>query len=102
MLDLLLFCLVVFGTVNIITVSKIGAPWRKKASEINTKLGDLFHCPMCMGFWVGLVLSFWKSPTDFILFDAIFRISRCLDYLLYHLELGFKRSSSVVSSRFYT
>tara|TARA_R110000744_G_scaffold99308_1_gene191730 strand:- start:746 stop:1030 length:285 start_codon:yes stop_codon:yes gene_type:complete len=71
MLDLLLFCLVVFGAVNIITISKIGAPWRKKASEINTKLGELFHCPMCMGFWVGLVLSFWKSPTDFIFFDAI-------------------------------
>lgn len=71
MLDLLLFCLVAFGITNIITVSKIGAPWRSLAAKIHTKLGELFHCPMCMGFWVGLGLSFWKSPTEVIFLDAI-------------------------------
>lgn len=71
MLDLLLFCLVSFGITNIITISKIAAPLRNKAKKIHPKLGEFFHCPMCLGFWVGLGLSLWKSPTNFFLFDAV-------------------------------
>ena len=72
MLDLLLFCLVAFGISNIITISKIGERWRGYAGKAHPKLGELFHCPMCMGFWVGLVLgALWISPTNSIFLDGI-------------------------------
>ena len=71
MLDLILFSLVAFGLTNIITISKIGLRWRDLAEKVHPKLGELFRCPMCMGFWVGLGLSFWKSPTDLMILDAI-------------------------------
>ena len=81
MLDLLLFCLVAFGITNIITISKMGTSWRDRATKINAKLGELFHCPMCMGFWVGLGLSFWNSPTGFFFFDAV--LGSAAAWLLY-------------------
>jgi len=82
MLDLLLFCLVVFGAANIITISKIGARWRDYAQKLNDKLGELFRCPMCMGFWVGLLLGlFWISPTGFFLLDGV--LGSAASWLLY-------------------
>lgn len=64
MLTLLLFSLITFGLTTIITISKIGYFWRELAEKTHKKLGELFRCPMCMGFWVGLGLSFWISPTE--------------------------------------
>jgi len=72
MLNLLLFCLVAFGISNIITISKIGAGCRNLAQKIHNKLGELFRCPMCMGFWVGILLGWlWYSPTEIIFLDGI-------------------------------
>ena len=72
MLDLLLFCLVAFGISNIVTISKMGEKARGYAGKIHLKLGELFHCPMCMGFWVGLLLGWlWISPTGCIFLDGV-------------------------------
>jgi len=82
MLDLILFCLVAFGASNIITISKMGAWWRESAEKIHKKLGELFRCPMCMGFWIGLVLGlFWISPTGSIFLDGV--LGSTASWLLY-------------------
>ena len=81
MLDLLLFSLVAFGLTTIITISKIGYSWRELAEKTHKKLGELFRCPMCMGFWVGMALSFWISPTGLIFLDGI--LGSSVSWLLY-------------------
>ena len=34
------------------------------------KLGELFKCPMCMGFWVGALLMFLSPFTELFSFDV--------------------------------
>lgn len=74
---LLLFLLSAAGATLIITLSSIFEPFRKKfhldspqretALESGTERGtrkeriqlffkELFHCPMCLGFWVGIFM----------------------------------------------
>ncbi len=48
-MELVYFVLVCFGLTQIIVDSKILAPIRPSFS--------LFHCSMCMGFWVGMILA---------------------------------------------
>jgi len=33
------------------------------------KLGELFHCPLCLGFWVGIFLWALNSQTELFNFD---------------------------------
>jgi hypothetical protein len=33
------------------------------------KLGELFHCPLCLGFWVGIVLWALNGYTELFSFD---------------------------------
>jgi len=37
--------------------------WIKKKSNF---LGDLIYCPICTGFWVGLILGIWITPLFFL------------------------------------
>ena len=33
------------------------------------KLGELFHCPLCLGFWVGIFLWAVNGSTELFSFD---------------------------------
>ena len=63
-MDLLLFILMSYGLTQILTVGSIFKSIRPKH--------EFFHCSMCMGFWVGILvfLGFWFS--GIILFPNIF------------------------------
>jgi hypothetical protein len=51
--DLLLFILVCFGLTQIVCYGKIFDQVRPTEG----KLGELFSCSMCTGFWVGFIIS---------------------------------------------
>ena len=82
MLDVILWILVNFGITNGIVVSNLVLPFRQWVLvKFKTKL---FLCPMCLGFWVGLVLSLsWFSPTGFFLFDMF--LGSITSWMLYLL-----------------
>jgi len=54
-MELLFFILSCLGATFIINISYIFKPIREKATKLSPKLGKLLKCPMCMGFWVGLL-----------------------------------------------
>ena len=37
------------------------------------KLGELFHCPLCVGFWVGVFLWSINGHTELFTFEYNFR-----------------------------
>ena len=59
------FCLISYGMTQILVYGKIFEPIRPKQG----KLGELFKCPMCTGFWVGIFLWFVNAYTQLITFD---------------------------------
>jgi uncharacterized RDD family membrane protein YckC len=61
---LLTFVLACYGLTNIVTNSKLFKPVREGAP--GTWLKDLLKCPMCFGFWAGLILAFWFDINPFI------------------------------------
>jgi len=63
--NLLYFVLCSFGITQIIVYGKIFNSIRPTTG----KLGELFSCTMCMGFWVGLFLWFVKDHTELFTFD---------------------------------
>ena len=64
-MNLLWFCLAAFGLTQIFIYGSIFNNIRPTAG----KLGELFHCPMCMGFWVGFFLWLINDFTKLINFD---------------------------------
>lgn len=56
-MSLLIFSLVCFGMVNIITMSQLFKSTRELIGRISTKAGKFMRCPMCVGYWTGL---FWS------------------------------------------
>lgn len=63
-----IFLFTVFGTVEIIINGKPTAPIRKLFSY-NSKIGKEFiHCPLCLGFWVGVFWGFFllQEPLAFL------------------------------------
>lgn len=52
-MNLLLFILSSYGLTQILCYGKIFNSWRPTTG----KLGELFSCSMCMGFWVGMFLG---------------------------------------------
>ena len=63
MLNLLLFILACFGFTQIVVYGKIFEPVRPSH--------HLFHCTMCMGFWVGIVTNLLFCSVDIALFSNI-------------------------------
>jgi hypothetical protein len=51
-MDLLYFVLAAYGLTQILVYGTIFNSIRPTKG----KLGELFHCPMCLGFWVGAFL----------------------------------------------
>jgi hypothetical protein len=67
-MNLAWFCLISYGLTQILVYGKILNPVRPTKG----KLGELFKCPMCTGFWVGIFLWFVKDYTQLINFDNSF------------------------------
>lgn len=56
------FALVAFGITWIITQSKIFEKFRDRFDETQG-FGMLINCPVCTGFWIGMILDLlWYSP----------------------------------------
>lgn len=71
MADLLAWALSVFGFTYIVVYSKITFRFRDWCYKVSEKLGQLMSCPLCLGFWVGLIAHFvCGSPTHNFFFDA--------------------------------
>ncbi len=64
-MNLIWFCLISYGLTQIIVYGSIFNTIRPASG----KIGELFHCPMCMGFWVGFFLWLIKDFTELINFD---------------------------------
>ncbi len=62
MSSLVAFLLVSAGATNILTLGRIFKPLRPKH--------HVFHCPMCIGFWVGLLFWWLSQYTGLFTFDA--------------------------------
>lgn len=76
--DLLIWILVCYGITVVVTGSTIMAPIREKSWNLHKKIGELLECPMCFGFWSGLLVSlFWASPTNNLLFDGFLASGTC-------------------------
>jgi hypothetical protein len=69
------FLMASYGATNILTASKLFRPLRDYLSTLTSYQGiffsDLVHCPMCIGFWVGVFWyaaiadAAWHSRYDF-------------------------------------
>ena len=59
--DLVVFIFGCAGLTTILVSSDIFEPIRSFVSERSTFLGKMVNCSMCLGFWVGLVASFYSD-----------------------------------------
>jgi hypothetical protein len=76
-MELLQFVMVAFGITAILNKGSIfeglRRTWLEKLKGFKPwkSLHTFFFCPLCIGFWAGIVVSvFWKSPTGNIFFDG--------------------------------
>mgnify|MGYP000085365914 FL=1 len=67
-MDLLYFVLAAFGLTQILVYGSIFDPIRPSSG----KLGQLFHCSMCLGFWVGAFLFGINGYTELFTFEYTF------------------------------
>ena len=65
-MELLAFVLCAYGLTQILVYGKIFNDIRPTEG----KLGELFSCPMCMGFHVGLFLMLLSPFTELFSFDV--------------------------------
>ena len=64
-MSLLYFVLICFGFTQILVYGSVLDSIRPKEG----KLGELFHCPMCIGFWVGVFLWAISPYTELFNFE---------------------------------
>ena len=64
-MDLLYFILVSYGLTQILVYGSIFDPLRPAKG----KLGELFQCSMCLGFWVGVFLYGLSFYTELFTFE---------------------------------
>ena len=75
-MKLIIFCLVCFGMTNIITMSRLFKLVRDRFERLSKKAGIFIKCPMCVGFWVGLLWSLLEfGPVSRGLWNFKFEIS---------------------------
>ena len=67
-MDLLYFTLAAYGMTFIIIHGKIFEDIRPK-KDYSKKWNTLWHCPLCMGFWVGVVLMLLSPYTELFSYD---------------------------------
>ena len=64
-MGLIYFILISYGMTYILLYGSIFNPVRPKKG----KLGELFKCPLCMGFWVGVFLWSINPFTELFTYD---------------------------------
>ena len=62
MSSILLFLISAYGLTTILCYSRLLAPFRPKHY--------FFHCPMCVGFWVGAFFCITNGSTELFNFDV--------------------------------
>ena len=67
-MQLLWFMLAAFGLTQILVYGKIFDKYRPTKEDYKG-WGEVFHCPMCMGFWVGVFLFIVNGFTELFTFD---------------------------------
>ena len=72
-MNLLLFILCCYGLTQILVYSTLLSHIRPKH--------HFFHCPMCVGFWVGALLLFLNPFTELFTFDVTLINSLLLGWL---------------------
>ena len=85
MLTFLEFLLATIGLTFIVTQSKLFEPIRAFFGKIHNKLEYLLRCPMCFGFWAGIICYELKThKIDLLLYGFISSFICYLAYLLIH------------------
>ena len=67
-MDLIYFILTAYGLTQILVFGSIFNKIRPSRKWLNG-VGKLFHCPMCMGFWVGIFLFGINGWTELFTFE---------------------------------
>ena len=67
-MELLWFVLAAYGLTQILVYGSIFNKIRPSKNWLKG-FGELFHCPMCMGFWVGMFLCGINGFTELFTFD---------------------------------
>ena len=67
-MELIWFCLAAYGLTQILVYGKIFDSIRP-TKDLTKMWTVLFHCLMCMGFWVGLFLFSINGFTELFTFD---------------------------------
>ena len=67
-MELFYFVLASYGLTQILVYGTIFNSVR----PVKGKLGELFHCPMCLGFWVGAFLFGINGYTELFTFEYTF------------------------------
>ena len=70
-MELIWFILAAYGLTQILVYGSIFNNIRPHKSWLSG-LGELFHCPMCMGFWVGVFLCGINGFTELFTFEYNF------------------------------
>jgi uncharacterized membrane protein len=79
-MDLIYFVLTVYGLTQILIYGSIFNKIRPKQQWLKG-FGKLFHCPMCMGFWVSIFLAYINKYTELFTFDYSLATMFCLGCL---------------------
>ena len=67
-MELIIFILVAYGLTQILVYGSVLNSIRPKEGS----LGELFQCPMCMGWWVGFILCVISPFTPLFTFEPNF------------------------------
>ena len=65
MIELVTFVAAAYGMTQILVYGSIF----DRIRPTKGKLGELFHCPMCLGFWVGVILWGANNQTQLFTYD---------------------------------
>ena len=69
-MELLIFVLAAYGLTQILVYSDMPLIKRLRPEKESLRgYGKLFHCPMCMGFWTGVLLFSINDQTELFTFD---------------------------------
>jgi len=79
-MELLYFVLTAYGLTQIIVYGSIFNKIRPSRTWLYG-FGKLFHCPMCMGFWTGLLLFGINEYTELFTFEYTFANALILGWL---------------------
>tara|TARA_R110000823_G_scaffold304224_1_gene425855 strand:+ start:1636 stop:1953 length:318 start_codon:yes stop_codon:yes gene_type:complete len=79
-MELIYFVLSAYGLAQILIYGSIFNKIRPSKSWLSG-FGILFHCPMCMGFWIGLFLFGINEYTELFTFEYTFANALILGWL---------------------